>query len=290
MSAFLSITSLPTSAGIGLRSEHYRAVLDDRPELAWFEVHSENYFGAGGWPLAVLEEVRTDYALSLHGVGLSLGSTDPLSHHHLTQLKRLADRFQPALISEHLSWSSIQGRYFNDLLPLPYTHEALVHVVSRIQATQEFLGRQILIENLSSYLEFEISDMPEWDFVVEVARRAGCALLLDVNNIYVSSVNHGFDARRYISSIPSEIVEEIHLAGYTRKTFADGEILIDTHNQLISQEVWGLYDFALAHLGPKPTLIEWDTDLPDFTVLMQEAERAEGFLLPHRNHEHARAA
>ncbi len=281
---------LPTNAGIGLRSEHYQSVLEDRPEVAWFEVHSENYFGEGGWPLAVLDQVRANYALSLHGVGLSLGSVDPLSRQHLTQLKRLIDRFQPALVSEHLCWSSIQGRYFNDLLPLPYTHEALVHVVSRIQEAQEFLGRQILIENLSSYLEFEASEMPEWDFIAEVARRSGCALLLDVNNVYVSSVNHGFDARRYISSIPSAVVQEIHLAGYTRKAFADGEILIDTHNQLISQEVWTLYDFALAHLGPKPTLIEWDTDLPEFAVLMQEAAQAEHFLTAYRNAEHARAA
>ncbi len=269
---------IPAQAGIGLRGQHYRAVLETRPPVGWFEVHSENYFGGGGRPLYFLERIRADYPLSLHGVGLSLGSTDPLNLAHLRRLKDLVARFEPTFVSEHLSWSSVGGRYLNDLLPLPYSAEALVHIVERIGRVQEYLGRQILVENISRYLSYEHSTLPEWEFVAEAARRSGCRILLDINNIYVNAVNHGFDERAYVDAIPRELVQEIHLAGFTRNRFEDGEIIIDSHNRPVADPVWALYRHALERLGPKPTLIEWDTDLPALTVLVEEARKADALL------------
>ncbi len=269
---------IPAKAGIGLRAQHYCEVLQRRPAVAWLEVHSENYFGDGGPPLYYLERIRARYPLSLHGVGLSLGSTDPLNTWHLNKLKALIERFEPDLVSDHLSWSSVDGRYLNDLLPLPYTEEALTHMVARLGDVQAHLGRQLLVENPSTYLQYEFSPIPEQEFISELARRSGCGILLDVNNIYVSAVNHGFDACGYLEAIPPQLVQEVHLAGFTVNRFDAGEILIDTHNRTVAPEVWTLYRQALRRLGPVPTLIEWDTDIPALDVLLEEAHRADMLL------------
>ena len=269
---------IPARAGIGLRALHRRELLERHPKAAWLEVHSENYFAAGGRAVAELDEIRRDYPLSLHGVGLSLGSADPLNTEHLAQLKRAVERYSPALVSEHLCWVSAGGAYLHDLLPLPYTEEALAHVVPRIAAVQEHLGRQILIENVSSYLEFEHSAISEWEFLREVASRSGCGILLDVNNVYVSAVNHGFDPHIYLASIPARDVQEIHLAGHSRRSVEGVELLLDTHDQQVSEPVWALYRHALTLTGPKPTLIEWDSALPALDVLLDEARKADGHL------------
>lgn len=265
---------IPPRAGIGLRPRHYREMLATLPDTGWLEVHSENYFGAGGQPIHFLERLRAHYPLSLHGVGLSLGSADSLNPAHLTKLRALIARFEPALVSEHLCWCSVGGRYLNDLLPLPYTEEALDHVVGRIQQAQEALGRRLLVENVSSYLEYADTAIPEWEFLAETARRAGCGILLDVNNIYVNAVNHGFDPLDYLAAVPPEAVEEIHLAGFD----ADGPCLIDTHGKPVADAVWDLYQAALERVGPRPTLIEWDTDIPDLPVLLGEARKADTIL------------
>ncbi len=265
---------LAAAAGIGLRAPHYAALLERRPPLGFLEVHSENYFGAGGEPLAVLEDLRRDYALSLHGVGLSLGSADPLDERHLAKLDALARRFEPELVSEHLCWSSIGGQHANDLLPLPYTEEALAHVAARIDAVQERLGRRILIENVSTYLEFAESGIAEWDFLAEAARRSGCGVLLDVNNIWVNAVNHRFDARAYLEAIDPATVGEIHLAGFE----AHGARLIDTHGARVNEKVWDLYGEAIRRFGARPTLLEWDADIPPLDVLLEEAARADAIV------------
>ncbi len=218
--------------------------------------------------------VRSSYPLSLHGVGLSLGSTDPLNREHLQKLKRLVDRSEPALVSEHLSWGSIHGTHLNDLLPLPYTQEALLHMIDRIDQVQNYLGRQILIENISSYLQFTQSPLTEWDFLAALAAESGCGLLVDVNNVYVSAFNHGFDAARYLSALPARQVQELHLAGHARNRYADREILIDTHSAPVCDAVWDLYEFALSRFGAVPTLIEWDAEIPALDVLVAEAEKA----------------
>jgi len=269
---------IPARAGIGLRAPHYRDVIETRPDVSWFEVHSENYFGDGGAPLFYLEQTRAHYPLSLHGVGLSLGSADPLNMAHLRKLKALIQRFEPGLVSEHLCWSSIGGRYLNDLLPLPYTEEALKHITERIGQAQDFLGRQILIENVSSYLQYKHSTIPEWEFITEVARASGCGILLDVNNIYVSAVNHGFDAGQYLQAIPVTAVQEIHLAGFAVNHYPDGDVLIDDHGSPVHANVWALYHTAVRRFGPIPTLIEWDSDIPALSVLLQEAHKAEAIL------------
>lgn len=273
-----AVTPTPSLLGVGLRAPHYREVLDERPPLGWFEVHTENYFGAGGPPHHYLERIRSHYPLSFHGVGLSLGSTDPLNEGHLRRLRELIARYEPALVSDHLSWSSVGGRYFNDLLPLPYTEEALAHVSGRIVAVQERLGRELLIENPSTYLCFTHSTIPEWEFLGEVARRAGCGILLDVNNVYVSATNHGFDPLTYLDAIPPDRVRELHLAGHTRKRYPEGEILIDTHDAPVCADVWALYAYTLAHVGARPTLIEWDSNLPPFATLLEESARARRYL------------
>jgi len=260
--------------GIGLRSPHYREILETRPAIGWVEVHSENYFGRGGQPLSYLQRVRSQYALSLHGVGLSLGSADGLCRTHLDQLKTLVERFDPTLVSDHLCWGAVGGRHLNDLLPLPYTEEALSVVCANIDQAQDFLHRQMLVENVSSYLQFSDSSIPEWEFIAEVARRTGCGLLLDVNNIYVSAINHSFDPLRYLDAIPAHAVQEIHLAGFDR----NGLCLIDTHGKPVAGPVWNLYGEALTRVGPVPTLIEWDTDLPPLAVLLAEAAKAQEIL------------
>ena len=263
--------------GIGLRPIHYQAILETRPAVSFLEVHSENFFGDGGQPLKYLARFREDYPISAHGVGLSLGSSDPLSIDHLKKLKRLVDAIEPVLISEHLCWVGVNGRFLNDLLPLPYTRESLAHVVQRVGEVQDFLKRPILIENVSSYLEFVDSTIPEWEFVREVAAQSGCQILLDVNNIYVNAVNHDFDALGYLDAIAPGSVGEIHLAGFQDT----GEVLIDTHGALVSDEVWRLYEYAIQRFGLAPTLIEWDTDIPALPVLLGEAEKASRILAAH---------
>jgi len=273
----VTCTPLPLGAGIGLRSSHMQKLLDTRPALGWVEVHSENYFGHG-IPLAYLLRARELYPVSLHGVGMSVGSTDALDLAHLGDLKSLIDAVEPVLVSEHLSWGSVGGQHLNDLLPLPYTEEALDHVVARLAEVQDRLGRSILVENISSYLQLCDSSIPEWEFLAEVATRSGCGILLDVNNIYVSAVNHGFDPREYLRAIPTWAVQEIHLAGFTRNRFGDSEILVDTHSRRVAPAVWRLYAEALARFGRRPTLIEWDSDLPPLSVLLDEAAKAQRLL------------
>jgi uncharacterized protein len=266
---------VPACAGVGLRAQHHLYVLTETPRIGWFEVHSENYFAAGGVHVEALLKIRERYPLSLHGVGLSLGSVDPLNTEHLARLRRAVARFEPGLVSEHLSWSSFGGRFANDLLPLPYTEEALRHVARNIARTQEALGRQILIENVSSYLQFTGASMTEWEFVAGVAAEAGCGILLDINNVYVAAENHGFDTQRYLQGIPVGSVQEIHLAGHSRVQINGGSVLIDTHGGPVSDAVWGLYAAAVARFGSIPTLVEWDTDLPSFEVLQAEADKAD---------------
>jgi uncharacterized protein len=219
--------------------------------------------------------LRSIYPLSLHGVGLSLGSTDPLNMEHLNGLKRLITRFEPGLVSEHLSWSSVGGQYMNDLLPLPYTVEAMSHVARRIDRVQEYLGRRIFVENVSSYLQYEESSVPEWEFLAEIAQCTGCGILLDVNNIYVSATNHGFNARDYLCGISPDSIGELHLAGFSVNRFDGAEILIDTHSAPVAREVWMLYREAIGFYGPIPTLIEWDTDVPPLSALLDEAREAD---------------
>lgn len=243
--------------------------------MGWLEAHSENYFAPGGAQPEALERIRAEYPLSLHGVGLSLGSTDPLDRRHLENLKRIVERFEPALVSEHLSWGSFRGRHFNDLLPLPYTEEALRHMVARVTELQDFLGRRVLIENVSSYLQFTSSSMPEWEFLSALALQSGCGILLDVNNVYVNAQNHDLDARAFLARMPENAVREIHLAGHSRKSYRGRDILIDTHSTFVCSEVWELYAAAVRRFGQVPTLIEWDTDIPALEVLVDEAHRAD---------------
>jgi uncharacterized protein (UPF0276 family) len=261
---------IPCRAGIGLRTPHYRAIQATQPDIGWLEVHSENYFGDGGQPLYFLERMRAHYPISLHGVGLSLGSADALDADHLRRLKRLVERIEPGLVSEHLSWSAAGGRHLNDLLPLPGTEEALAVACAHIRETQDYLGRQILVENISGYLAYRHSTIPEPEFITEVVDRTGCGLLLDVNNVFVSAANLGFDAAAWLAAIPAHAVQEIHLAGHARA----GALLVDTHGARVAEPVWELFGLALRRLGPLPVLIEWDTDIPPLAVLLDEAARA----------------
>jgi uncharacterized protein len=266
--------ALPAVAGIGLRSPHVARVRSDRPAIGWLEVHSENYFVDGGPALAALEAIRADYPLSLHGVGLSIGSADALDVGHLARLKKLARRIEPAAVSEHLSWGRIDGRHLNDLLPLPFNGEALALCCDRIDAAQTALGRALLIENISAYVRFDSDAMTEWEFVAAVARRTGCKLLFDVNNVYVNAVNHDFDPLAYLAAIPGDAVAEIHLAGFDDS----GPCVIDTHGARVAPPVWALYRATIDRFGVKPTLIEWDTDLPALDVLLDEAAIAQAIL------------
>ncbi len=259
-----------SGTGIGLRQPHYREVFERLPELAFLEVHSENFFLDGGASMHALERARAAYPISLHGVGLSLGSADRLAEEHLAKLKRLVNRVEPALVSEHLCWGGVGGVHFNDLLPLPHTGETLALLTDRIDRVQTTLKRRILVENLSAYVEFRDSDMTETAFLAELARRTGCALLLDINNLYVNATNFGFDPVERLAELDAATIGQIHLAGHT---VVDG-CLIDTHGSLVSDPVWALYAHACRRFGPKPTLIEWDTDLPMLDVLLSEAARA----------------
>ena len=270
--------ALALRAGIGLRAEHGAEFLERDPDVGFIEVHAENYFGRGGLPRDVLRRARRDHALSLHGVGLSIGSTDPLDPAHLQRLGELVDELQPAFVSEHLCWTSHRGVHLNDLLPLPLTEEALDHVAARVDAVQSRLRRAILVENVSSYFEYADSTIPECEFLAALARRTGCGLLLDVNNVYVSAANHGFDAIDYVQRIPVDAARELHLAGHVRRPCPGGEMLIDSHSEPVCAEVWALYAIALHRFGGLPTLIEWDSDLPPLHVLLGEARKADAML------------
>ena len=265
----------PRAVGIGLRAPHYAELVERRPVLDFVEAHSENFFGEAGAALAWLERVRGLYALSLHGVGLSLGSCDPLDRAHLQRLASLVRRFQPELVSEHLSWSSFGGRHVNELLPLPFTEEAVRHVAGRIREAQDCLGRELLVENISAYVRMgPPTAMAEWEFVSAVAERASCRLLLDVNNIWVNAANHGFDPQRYLDGIDPARVAQIHLGGFERTP----RLLVDTHGDRVADDVWSLYARALERFGNRPTLIEWDTDIPPLDVLLAEARRARAMM------------
>jgi uncharacterized protein len=250
--------------------------------VGWLEAHTENYFGPGSTHRKQLRQIRAHYELSLHGVGLSLGSTDPLNLQHLHELKRLVNDLEPMFVSEHLSWGSSGGRHLNDLLPLPYTEEALQHMTARVREVQDALGRQILIENISSYLRFKCSEVPEWEFMTVLAQQSGCAVLLDVNNVYVNAMNHGFDPYSYLVGIPRTVVKEFHLAGHTVAHIQEREILIDTHNTPVCERVWSLYGAAVRRFGPLPTLVEWDADIPSLETLQAEAAKADRISEPFR--------
>jgi uncharacterized protein (UPF0276 family) len=257
--------------GAGLRAEHYPDVLGERrPEISWFEAITENYMDTGGRPLAVLEQVRKDFPVALHGVGLSIGSTDALNERYLDRLSKLVARIAPALVTDHLCWTGVGGRASFDLLPIPYTEEALEHVVERVARVQERLGRQILLENPSTYVTFRDSTMAEWEFLAAVAERADCGILLDVNNVYVSAYNHGFDAEAYLAALPPRRIGQIHLAGHTDR----GSYLFDTHSAPVAKAVWDLYAAATERFGEVSTLVEWDADIPPFERLAAEVERA----------------
>lgn len=266
---------LPASPGVGFKPEHFRDVAAAPQPLGFFEVHAENYMGAGGAPHTQLSYLRERYALSIHGVGLSIGSMQPLNKDHLARLKILCDRYEPESFSEHLAWSTHDDVFYNDLLPLPYTEETLACVAGHIDEVQTALKRQMLLENPSTYARFAASEIPEAEFLAEIAQRTGCALLLDVNNVFVQAANHGIDARAYLRDFPLGRVREIHLAGHDVQTDdAGAPLLIDAHGSPVAEPVWTLYEEVLARTGPVASLIEWDNDVPSWPVLRAEAERA----------------
>jgi uncharacterized protein (UPF0276 family) len=272
------LSALPAKAGIGLRFQHHPVVLTTHPAIAWLEVHTENYMG-GGKPIAMLEAIRAHYPISLHGVGLSLGSADGLDPTHLERIRQVTGRIAPGVVSEHLSWSMVAGRYLADLLPLPMTEEALDVVCRHVDQVQACLRRPILVENPSSYLRWRHSTIPEWQFLAAVAGRTGCGILCDVNNIFVSAANHGWEPSAYLAALPPGVVGEIHLAGHSLRELANGRVLrIDDHGSRVIPEVWALYAEALARFGPVPTLVEWDINIPPLAVLLDEAGRAAAFL------------
>jgi uncharacterized protein (UPF0276 family) len=256
--------------GLGLRTTHYEDILATRPRVDWLEALSENYMVAGGKPLHYLDRIRAEYPMVMHGVSLSIGSSDPLDRDYLKALKALAQRIEPAWISDHLCWTGVAGKNVHDLLPLPYTQEAIAHVAGRVTEIQEFLGRRILLENVSSYVGYRNSEMQEWDFLTEIAERADCLILLDVNNIYVSGFNHGFDPHRFIDAMPAPRVQQIHLAGHSHC----GTHIIDTHDAPVIDEVWALYEYAIRRLGPVSTMIERDDHIPPLAELVAELDLA----------------
>jgi uncharacterized protein (UPF0276 family) len=270
-------TPMPATAGIGLRHPHHRSLLESERCTGWLEAHAENHM-SGGWAGHVLDRLRQTYPISLHGVGLSLGGAGALDSAHLERLRQLAERIEPALISEHVAWCGHDGLYLNDLLPLPWTAEALDTLVAHIDQAQSRLGRTILIENPSSYLAFRHAEMSESEFLAEACRRSGCGLLLDINNVYVSARNLGFDPSAYLSAIPGELVAEIHLAGHSRCDVDGVELRIDDHGSAVAPEVWALYRATVARIGPRPTLIEWDSEIPSLGVLKAEADKADDIL------------
>lgn len=281
--------SLPRKeAGIGLRAAHYRDLLEAEPDIGWIEVHPENYFG-GGAHRHYLGKARALYPLSLHATGLSLGSDQPVDDEHLRQVKELIDMYQPFQVSDHVSWSASGNAHLNDLLPLPYTDETLARMCENIDRTQNYFGRTILVENPSTYIAFARNDMSEGEFINALARQTGCGLLLDVNNIYVQSRNHGFDPYEYVDAIDAAAVGEVHLAGHIERAFENGILLVDSHNRFVRQEVWDLFDYTIGRLGPVPALIEWDADLPALEVLTGEAHKAQKIIDKHKALAHAAA-
>lgn len=265
----------PDSVGVGFKAEHFDSIIQAPAELGFFEIHAENYMGAGGPPHRRLEAIRERYPVSLHGVGLSIGSPGPLDMAHLARLTKVARRYQPAIVSEHLAWSTHDGAFFNDLLPLPYTGETLARVSEHIDIAQNALGRTILLENPSTYVAFGETTMSETEFLTEIARRTGCGLLLDLNNVFISAANHGFDPYRYVADFPLRAVSEIHLAGYADDSDDVGlPLMIDAHDSPVREAVWALYAQTIRRRGPTPTLIEWDNDVPEWTTLAGEAGRA----------------
>lgn len=271
----MSASRRELGVGLGLRAAHYAHILENRPAVPWFEAITENYLGIfpgdGGRPAEVLEGIRRDYPVVFHGVSLSIGSTDPLKVEYLKRIKQLFARFDPLWISDHLCWSGVGGENLHDLMPLPYTEEALEHVAERVQAVQEFLGRRLVLENVSSYFSYTHSTLTEWELLSELCRRTDCAILLDVNNVYVNSVNHGFDPARFLEGLPADSVAQMHLAGYSD----EGSYLLDAHNGPVADPVWALYDLALARFGATPTLVEWDQRIPAFDVLDAERKKAQ---------------
>lgn len=268
--------ALRERAGVGLRSPHYSYIFEHKPAIPFFEAISENFLGlrntGGGRPLRNVERIRADYPLVLHGVSLSIGSTDLLDRTYLRRLRDLYTHLQPAWVSDHLCWTGVAGTNLHDLLPLPYTQEAIEHVCDRVDEVQDFLGRRFTLENVSSYVDFKHSEMTEWEFLAEITRRTGCGVLFDVNNIYVSSRNHGFDPLAYLRGFPGEAIVQYHLAGGSDH----GDYIIDTHDRAVPAAVWELYRATLDAFGPRPTLIEWDDKLPEFPELAAEAAKAEG--------------
>lgn len=256
--------------GLGLRTDHYDTILDNLPDVDWFEIISENYMVPGGKPLYYLDKIRQHYPMVMHGVSLSLGSMDPLDQDYLKQLKQLIKRVEPEWVSDHLCWTGVHGKNLHDLMPLPYTSDTIRHVVSRIQQVQDYLGQQILIENVSSYVTYKQSEMTEWEFLSEVANRADCLILLDINNIYVSAFNHEFNPHDYLYHVPPERVYQHHLAGHAN----EGDYIIDTHDHPIVDPVWSLYADAVRHFGPVSTMIERDDNIPPFDELLTELEQA----------------
>jgi len=274
--------SIAGRVGTSLKHEHLPAILADGKRDRFFEVHAENYMGAGGPPHAALSQIRQDYAVSLHGVCMSIGGPQPLDKAHLRRFKALVDRYEPALVSEHLAWSTHGTTYFNDLLPLPYTAATVTRVADHIDLVQEALGCQLLLENPSTYLIFSESTMGETSFIAELVRRTGCGLLLDINNVFVSAANHGFAARDYLADFPLEHVGEVHLAGHTQQADDEGELLlIDSHDRPVADAVWKLFDLVIGQCGPIPTLVEWDSDLPDWARLKAEADAAQTIIDRH---------
>jgi len=269
-------STLPARAGVGLKPAHYRMILDTRPDVGFFEVHAENYMGAGGPPHRFLEAIRADYALSVHGVGLSIGSSEALDREHLARLKRVVARYEPVLVSEHLAWSTHNKTFLNDLLPLPYTNDTLARVCAHVDEVQATLRRPILIENPATYVRFADSALEETEFLAELAARTGCGLLLDVANVMVSATNHGVSPQAYVDSFPVHKVCEIHLAGFSEERCEGGtRLLVDDHGSTVHADVWSLYERALQPCGVVPSLIEWDNRVPEWPVLLREAQRAE---------------
>ncbi len=278
----LPVFPTPLKAGAGFKNEHLLDILSDTAKVGFFEVHAENFMGEGGAPHAALNRLRQDYPVFLHGVGMSLGGETPLNAEHMKRFLKVAQRYEPMIVSEHLAWSSHDTTYYNDLLPIPYVHAVLDRVVSHINQFQDVLGRRILLENPSTYVAFNECDMSETDFLRAIVKRTGCGLLLDVNNVYISATNHGFSAAEYLNDFPLQEVGEIHLAGHATEEDENGApLLIDAHDREVSDAVWSIYEGVIAQLGPVPTLIEWDNDVPAWKTLKDEARKADAILSRH---------
>lgn len=271
--------NIPNRAGVGLKAQHVDDILKTKADIGFFEVHAENYMGAGGIPHAQLSKIRENYPISVHGVGMSIGGSGNIDTDHLKRFKAVIDIYNPSLVSEHLAWSTHDDVFYNDLLPLPYTDETLANVVEHIDQVQTAIGRQILIENPSTYVTFKESHWSEVEFMSEVAKRSGCALLFDVNNVFISATNHGYKPRDYINAYPLHLVKEIHLAGHATDNDDHGDtLLIDAHDREICEDVWKLYELVLSKTGPLPSLIEWDNEVPAWDILANEAQKADVIL------------